>query len=226
VTTTPLATYKDLCIDAVDPVLLGTFYGRALGLDVEPLDDGDCVLRGPTPEHTIWMNRVPEAKTVKHRLHLDVHASSVADLEALGAEVLDAESFRWTIMADPEDGELCAFVRDEPPAYKLYEAVLDCTDHAAQSAWWHRLLGGIREVDEDQGFSWVRDVPGMPFESLTFVPVPEPKVVKNRLHLDVRTPDLDAVVAAGATVLRRPDEDIRWTVLADPEGNELCAFTT
>jgi hypothetical protein len=33
------------------------------------------------------------------------------------------------------------------------------------------------------------------------------------------------LVAAGATVLRRPDDDISWTVLADPQGNEFCAFT-
>jgi hypothetical protein len=34
--------------------------------------------------------------------------------------------------------------------------------------------------------------------------------------------DVDALVAKGATVLRRPDEDITWHVLADPEGNEFC----
>jgi hypothetical protein len=32
-------------------------------------------------------------------------------------------------------------------------------------------------------------------------------------------------VALGATVLRAPDEEIRWHVLADPEGNEFCVFT-
>jgi predicted enzyme related to lactoylglutathione lyase len=44
------------------------------------------------------------------------------------------------------------------------------------------------------------------------------------VHWDVTTPDVAAVVAAGATVLRRPDGEVRWTVLADPEGNEFCAF--
>ena len=52
---------------------------------------------------------------------------------------------------------------------------------------------------------------------------------KNRIHLDVTTPDLDALVAAGATILRPQDADhvgggIGWTVMADPDGNEFCAF--
>jgi hypothetical protein len=32
------------------------------------------------------------------------------------------------------------------------------------------------------------------------------------------------LVAAGATVVREPDDEIRWTIMADPEGNEFCAF--
>jgi hypothetical protein len=56
--------------------------------------------------------------------------------------------------------------------------------------------------------------------------VPEPKTVKNRVHIDVATDDLDALVAHGATVLRaKGDDGLRWTILADPEGNEFCAFT-
>ena len=55
---------------------------------------------------------------------------------------------------------------------------------------------------------------------------PEPKTVKNRVHIDVDTDDLDALVAHGATVLRaKGDGGLRWTVLADPDGNEFCAFT-
>ena len=60
----------------------------------------------------------------------------------------------------------------------------------------------------------------MPFESLLFDPVPEPKTVKNRIHWDVYG-DVDDFIAAGATVLA---EQPRWTVLADPEGNEFCVF--
>ena len=60
----------------------------------------------------------------------------------------------------------------------------------------------------------------MPFESMLFDPVPEPKTVKNRMHWDVYG-DVAELVGRGATVL---DEQPRWTVLADPEGNEFCVF--
>ena len=57
-----------------------------------------------------------------------------------------------------------------------------------------------------------------------FAPVPEPKTVKNRIHWDVETTDVQALLDRGATVLRGPDDDIDWHVLADPEGNEFCAM--
>jgi hypothetical protein len=49
--------------------------------------------------------------------------------------------------------------------------------------------------------------------------------VKNRVHWDVTVPEVAPLVAAGATLLREPDDDIRWFVMSDPEGNEFCAFT-
>jgi Glyoxalase-like domain len=64
---------------------------------------------------------------------------------------------------------------------------------------------------------------GAPF-TMDFVAVPEPKVVKNRVHWDVTAVDLEPLLNAGATLVRTPDGDIDWHVLADPEGNEFCAF--
>jgi len=80
-------------------------------------------------------------------------------------------------------------------------------------------------VTENDGWSTVEGVPGMPILTMDFVPVPEPKTVKNRIHWDVTVPGVAPLVEAGATVLREPDADIGWHVLADPEGNEFCAFT-
>ena len=56
--------------------------------------------------------------------------------------------------------------------------------------------------------------------------VPEPKATENRIHLDVRLPgpDVGPLVGLGATVLRAPDEEIDRWVVADPEGDEFCAF--
>jgi Glyoxalase-like domain len=221
-----LATFKDLCLDARDPVLLGEFWAGALDLELHRQEGGDTYLTGPTPQHTIWVNRVAEPQTVKHRVHLDVNVGSVAELEARGAAVLDAESFRWVLMADPEGGEFCAFVREGPIAQRLFEVVVDTADSPEEAhrlaAWWAEVLGG-RLVDSERGFSYVDQVPGTPYDSLDFIPVPEPKTAKNRVHLDVSTPDLDALLAAGATVLH-DRADLGWTVLADPAGNEFCAF--
>ena len=223
-----IARFKDLCIDAGDPGVLGAFWAGALGLDLHTQESGDTYLTGPTPEHTIWVNRVPEPKTVKHRIHLDLNVASVDELTALGATVLDAESFRWTLMADPEGGEFCAFVREGEISQRLYEIGIDTGDSAEAAhriaAWWADVLGA-RLVDDESGYSYVDRVPGAPYGSLDFAPVPEPKTVKNRLHLDVTTGSVDDLVAAGATVLRAKDDEIGWTVLADPDGNEFCAFT-
>ena len=64
----------------------------------------------------------------------------------------------------------------------------------------------------------------MPILTMDFNKVPEPKTVKNRIHWDVNIADLQPLLDVGATVLRAKDDQIGWYVLADPEGNEFCAF--
>lgn len=225
----PIAAYKDLCIDAIDPVALGRFWAGVLGLELHTQDGGAAYLTGAGPHETVWINRVEEAKTVKHRMHLDVNASSVEAVERLGATVLDADSFRWTVMADPEGGEFCVFVRTGEIPQRLYDIVVDTADSPAAAhriaAWWGDVLD-VEVVDDPRGYSFVRNVPGLPCDGISFIPVPEPKTVKNRIHIDVTVDDVDDLVRAGATILRPRDEQIRWTVLADPGGNEFCAFVT
>ena len=89
-----LATFKDLCIDASDASALGAFWSAALGLDLHRKSNGDACLTGPTRAHTIWIKHVVEPKSVKHRIHVDVHGSSIDSLLEIGASVLDAESFQ------------------------------------------------------------------------------------------------------------------------------------
>jgi hypothetical protein len=186
---------------------------------------GDGLLTGPAPGHTIWINRVPEPKTVKHRVHFDIYARDLAELEALGASVVEAQhgTRGWTVMADPEGGEFCAFLRPDIPAERLHGLVVDCVGAAAQARWWGNIYGV--EVTENDGWWTLEGVPGMPIQTMDFVSVPEPKTVKNRIHWDVAAPDVAPLIDAGAKVLREPGGDIRWHVLADPEGNEFCVFT-
>ena len=219
-----IATYKDLCIDAVDAAAMGRFWAGVLHLDLQLDDDGDAKLVGPTPRHTVWINTVPEPKTVKQRMHLDVRADSVDDVVALGGVVVDAESFEhWTVMTDVEGGELCVFRTREGKPAGLMEIVVDAADPVPITAWWAEVLGGVHQ-DHESGYSYVESMPEAPFDALVFVPVPEPKTVKNRIHIDVTTPDVQLLVDAGARLLREPDDEIRWSVLADPDGNEFCAF--
>ena len=220
-----MAVFKDLSLDAGDASTLGEFWSAALDLELHHQSNGDTYLTGPTEAHTLWINQVPEPKIAKHRIHLDIHSSSIREVVALGASILDADSSPWTVMANPEGGEFCVFVRDSPPPTRLYEIVIDCADHQATSQWWASVLGGNR-VEDDRGFSYIERIPRAPFDNMSFVPVVEPKSTKNRIHIDVVTDDVAALVDAGAMLIRSRDEEIDWDVLADPEGNEFCAFAS
>lgn len=104
----------------------------------------------------------------------------------------------------------------------LAALAIDCDDPPALARWWQGLIGGELEVSPD-GDATVY-APGYP--PLDFLRVPEPKTVKNRLHLDLRAADYDAAVAAalghGATKADEVFGGDAWQVLRDPEGNEFC----
>lgn len=129
-------------------------------------------------------------------------------------------------------------------ALRWYTVVIDCHDPRRQAAWWAEALDWQVVFDTDEECvavpRWVdeatlRDTPwDRVGPGLVFVPVPEGKRVKNRLHLDLAphtSQDRDAEIARlerlGATrvdVGQSGDES--WTVLADPEGNEFCVLSS
>lgn len=222
----PIARFKDVCLDASDPVRIGRFWAGVLGLTWQPQEDGDGVLTGPTPAHTIWVNRVPEAKAVKNRVHLDIYTASLDDLTVLGSDIVrpQGDGRTWTVMADPEGGEYCAFLRAEPPDDRLHGLVVNAAGPAALAQWWADVYGAPVEHNP-RGHSTVHHVPGMPILTMDFNQVPEPRAGKNRVHWDVTVPDVQSLIDAGATLLARPAANAYWHVLADPEGNEFCAFT-
>ena len=223
-----LVTFKDLCIDVNDPRPASEFWARTLGLELTGFDDDpdEFKLVGPTSQHTVWPNVVPEPHEVKNRVHLDVVAASLDPFDDLRV-IHEPGKFRWTTFADPEHNEFCVFVVDDLPDYKLKSVVVDCADPGATALWWQSVWGGTLGTKEEFDWHWITDMDGVPFEGFDFVPVPEPKTVKNRVHWDVTLNegvDVDDLEAAGASVLRLPDDEIRWTVMADPEGNEFCVF--
>lgn len=100
---------------------------------------------------------------------------------------------------------------------------VDAHDPEALGRWWGELLGWEVEVDDDGD---VAVGPPGGGATLLFLGVPDDKVVKNRLHLDLRPDDRDAEVARaqamGATRVDIGQGEQTWVVLADPEGNEFC----
>jgi hypothetical protein len=215
--------YKDLCLDAVDVRRMAPFWSVALGLRPESRGH-NLVLLDDVPEHTLWLNKVPEPLTVKQRVHLDLHVASVQEVLDLGATVVD-DTLPWTVLRDPEGGELCAFVRppEELPTYRLYELVVDAAEPERLATWWAQRFDVPVRQNRADGSCWLEDVPGMPWP-MVFAPVPEPKTGKNRIHWDLWGVSADAF-DAGARLLRPADDDISWDVLADPEGNEFCVFS-
>ena len=104
---------------------------------------------------------------------------------------------------------------------RLRNIVFDCHDAYALATFWSGVVGRPLGDGDVPGEECIVEMAEGP--TLFFAQVPEPKTVKNRLHWDVRG-EVDELLAAGARLLREPDGDIRWHILADPEGNEFCVF--
>lgn len=125
---------------------------------------------------------------------------------------------------------------------RWYSTVIDCHDVRAQARWWADVLGWpvAYEADDEMVLVPPRAFSGkdIPLDEqgpgLVFVPVPEGKSVKNRLHIDLAPAPYDDQAAEVARLeamgAKRVDvgqgDDKPWVVLADPEGNEFCLLTS
>ena len=236
----PDVCFKDLCIDATDdgvsPRRVAQFWSGALNQPLVERADGKFVLDPPPggpAERRIWINAVPERAGVKSRVHLDLHLP-LAHVEVLlgaGASLLrnPTEDEPWHVLADPDGVPLCVMGPhpDHPDApFGPFELVVDSGDPSAQAQWWADRTGGAVHHDPGVPWAWVTGGAGFPLLFWVFTPVPEPKTVKNRVHWDVTLADagVDELVRTGSTMLRSPGGTRDWWVLADPEGNEFCAF--
>ena len=107
---------------------------------------------------------------------------------------------------------------------RIDEVVFDCADPAVLTQFWADVLGGAPR-SRDDAWHYV-DPPG--WTRVAFQRVPEGKVVKNRVHLDVEVDDIATAtaqaVALGATTVGGVHVDTAgsFQVLLDPEGNEWC----
>ena len=113
-----------LVLDCADPDALADFWGSALGYATLGTA-GSYVLLVPTdgPGPKFLLQRVPEGKATKNRMHLDIETSDIeaeaVRLEELGATRLSPDvrfehGSSWVLMADPEGNEFCVCDGGEP----------------------------------------------------------------------------------------------------------------
>ena len=109
--------------------------------------------------------------------------------------------------------------------------VVDAHDVELLARFWSRAIGWRITYESDD--EWCIEPPeGSPANDVApdilFVKVPDRKIAKNRLHLDLRPADqqaeVDRLIELGASRADIGQRDTRWVVLADPEGNEFCVL--
>ena len=112
--------WDSIVIDCTDPLLVASFWSEALGLELHgPNDDDDLWLEPGSDCPDILFGQVPEVKSVKDRIHLDLRpgdqAAEVERLISLGARRIDIGQgdVTWVVMADPEGNEFCV-LRSRP----------------------------------------------------------------------------------------------------------------
>jgi hypothetical protein len=227
---------------AKDETALGGFWAEALGWALSSEGPGVANLE---PEGFVYPDPVAvvvdlvvsdEPKTAKNRVHVDLAARSaahqrhlVARLRELGATSVDVGQgdAGWTVLADPEGNEFCVLDALYDETGPIASVVVDCADPRAMARFWGAATDWIvRSVSDETAV--LRSAAGVgPY--LQFARVPEPKTGWNRVHLDVRPypgddPRTEAarLLALGATAVDLGRDEVPWTVLADPEGNEFC----
>jgi len=233
-------------IDANDPGRLARWWADRLGWPVTAESGGEVVVE-PSAESPLGLVPallflpVPEGKTGKDRLHLDLASKSVQDQQAQVEAALAAGARRvdvgqgdvpWEVLEDPEGNEFCILEPRDAYAGRgpLAAIVIDCAEPAKLAEFWVQAAGWPIGYADDEMTSLHNPAGTLP--DLDLLQVPEGKQVKNRLHLDVAPTvgaDLDAetrwLIDLGATpadVGQGPD--VTWRVLSDPEGNEFCVL--
>jgi len=236
-----------IAMNARDDSAVGQFWAEALGWSVSSEEPGVTNVEPagfgyPDPVAVcIDVLAVPEPKTVKNRVHLDLATASaahqadlVARLRDLGATPADVGQgdVSWTVLADPEGNEFCVLApwpggRDTGPVAAV---TVDCADPRAMARFWDEAMDWtLREVTDDHAvLRSAKDVG--PY--LQFLRTPDVKTVKNRVHLDLRpypgddqAAEVARLRALGATDIDLGQGDVPWTCLADPEGNEFDVLT-
>jgi predicted enzyme related to lactoylglutathione lyase len=105
--------------------------------------------------------------------------------------------------------------------------VIDCADPASLARFWAAVLDYQVVFSAPDEVAIGKDENTYP--GIIFGSVPEPKAVKNRVHIDLNPDDQEAeverLISLGARRVDIGQGDVSWVVLADPEGNEFCVLS-
>ena len=202
--------------------------------------DDEAVLSPPgTPE--IVFVPVPETKTCKNRIHLDLatyspseRADLVASLTDRGAEHVDLGQgdVDWVVFADLDGNEFCVVEPRPTHRYsgKLAAIMLETVEPQKSGAFWS-TASGWQVLAHGPSGAVLRDASGLgPY--FVIGEHDERNTGKNRIHLDVAPTlsedhdvEVERLIAAGGQRIDIGQGDVPWVVLADPGGNELCVLT-
>ncbi|MFE6719215.1 VOC family protein [Streptomyces albidoflavus] len=113
----------------------------------------------------------------------------------------------------------------------VQNVAIDCADAYELARFWSEVTGRPLDAEDRPGDPEVQVTLAEGGPALYFHQVPEPKTVKNRLHLclrpeTTREQEVERLLGLGATLVadRREADGAGWAVLADPEGNEFCVL--
>jgi predicted enzyme related to lactoylglutathione lyase len=237
-------------IDAADHSAVARFWSEATGWPVTLDEEDEAVVEPPEdaegrptePGVILVIGTVPEAKTVKNRIHLDLASRSpehqaeiVERLRRAGATPVDIGQgdVPWVVLADPEGNELCVLEpRDEyAEAGAIAAIVVDSPDPAALAPFWSAAAGWpVTHSGDDSATLTAPDGTGPRLELLRN---DDARVVKNRVHLDIapwagddQAAEVERLLALGASHADVGQGTQTWVVLADPQGNEFCVLTS
>jgi hypothetical protein len=236
--TTRLAS---LSFDATDPVRLARFWASALEWEIyDETHDEIGVLPTDGTRFILVFLPVPEPKTAKNPIHLDLVSESVEHqrrtvdrLLEVGARRVDVgqgSDADHVVLADPAGNEFCVVLRGEFLADTGFTgAVVFEPANPATGYFWGEAIGWPVVYDQD-GDVAIRAPDGRgPF--ITFGPPGVAKSGKNRLHFDLaphagddQAIEVERLIELGARRIDIGQGDVPWVVLADPDGNEFCVL--
>ena len=230
-----------LCFDALDPAGLAEFWSGILGWElVDDADDGVALLPDDDTGFPIRFLPTREPKAGPNQMHFDLTSTSLKDQQATvtraikhGGQLLDigqGPDAEHVVMADPEGNEFCVI---EPGNNFLAGTgtigALSCDGTQSVGYFWSEALGWPLVWDEDEETA-IQSPSGGTKISWGGPPVNE-KTGKNRWHLDIAPPaggdqqaEVERLLALGARHADIGQGDVRWVVMADPDGNEFCVL--